>query len=220
MRKLYLDIETLPAGEESENSLKFLFEKKQEKNKGRSENGKGDFEQYLLGTSFDGAFGRILCIGYAIDNKPTQCLCNDGNEAKTLKEFWEIVDSISEPSGNNQYANHQLLFIGHNLIDFDMRFIYQRSIVNGVRPSYEISFARYRNYPMFDTMKEWAKWANANIGLEHLALSLGIPTPKQGIDGSQVYDFYKAGKVDEICQYCERDVECTRSVYKKMNFIE
>lgn len=219
MRRLYLDIETLPAAKSDRSSLEILFNKKKEKNKKKDTETKNDFEQYLLGTSFDGAFGRILCIGYAVDDKPVECLYNDNDERTTLKEFWEVVDSVSSSSGNGQYADHQTQFIGHNLIDFDMRFIYQRSIVNNVKPSYEVSFARYRNYPMFDTMKEWVKWNNNNIGLEHLALALGIPTPKEGIDGSQVYAFYKAGKISEICEYCKRDVECTRSIYKKMNFI-
>jgi 3'-5' exonuclease len=205
MYKLYLDIETLPAGEENHEALRFLHQKKKAKKKKECCEEQGDFEQYLLGTSFDGSFGRILCIGYAIDNNPAECLCNDKDEAQMLREFWEIA----------QEAN---LLIGHNIIDFDMRFIYQRSIINNVLPSLDLNFARYRSSPMYDTMKEWVKWSMGNVGLEHLALSLGIPSPKDGIDGSQVYEFYKKGKIDEICEYCKRDVEATRAVYKRMTF--
>jgi predicted PolB exonuclease-like 3'-5' exonuclease len=126
-----------------------------------------------------------------------------------LAKFWDL-------------ANDVYLFIGHNIIDFDMRFIVQRSVVNGVRPSWDerdLSFARYRSAPMFDTMREWTKWSMNNVGLEHLALALGIPSPKDGIDGSQVYDFWKKGKVKEILEYCKRDVETTREVYKKIAFL-
>lgn len=49
------------------------------------------------------------------------------------------------------------------------------------------------------------------VELEHIALALGISIPKDGIDGSQIFDFYKAGKVNGICEYCKRDVETTRS---------
>jgi len=213
MKRLYLDIETLPAGEESHGVLKMLHEKKKKKKDVE------DFEQYLLGTTFDGSFGRILCIGYAIDDEPTEVLYFDGDEKKMLQEFWQLAADAN-------------LFIGHNIIDFDMRFIIQRSIVRGVKPSWNVgqrkasyndpdnlSFARYRNDPMFDTMREWTKWGQNNVGLEHLALALGIPSPKDGIDGSQVYEFYKKGKVKEICDYCKRDVETTRDVYKKIAFI-
>lgn len=219
MRKLYLDIETLPAADESFGALKILHTKKKAKKKKECED-PGDFEQYLLSTSFDGSFGRILCIAYAIDDEPVEVLNGDGNEAEMLEKFWKIVDSISMPSGNGQWTDYGVQFIGHNVMDFDLRFIYQRSIVNRVKPAYELNFARYRNYPVYDTMREWVKWANIHIGLEHIALALGIPTPKDGIDGSQVFDFYKAGKVEEICEYCKRDVEATRAVYKRMTFDE
>ncbi len=204
MRRMYLDIETLPAGEDRHETLRFLHAKKMAKKKKDFE--ELDFEQYLLNTSFDGSFGRILCIGYALDDEPTECLCDGENEEEILKKFWELAENAD-------------LFIGHNIIDFDMRFIYQRSIINKVLPTKDLIFARYRNYPMYDTMKEWTKWAMSSIGLEQIALALGIPSPKDEIDGSQVYDYYKAGKVKEIAEYCKKDVETTRLVYKRMNFI-
>ncbi len=220
MRKLFLDIETLPAADENFEALRLLHAKKKAKKKKEKDcEDTSNFEQYLLTTSFDGSFGRILCIAYAIDDDPVEVLSGDGDEAGMLREFWRIVDSISVPS-NGQWKDYGVQFIGHNVMDFDLRFIYQRSIINRVRPAYEISFARYRNYPVYDTMKEWTKWSSNNIGLEHIALALGIPTPKDGIDGSEVYDFYKKGKVDDICKYCKRDVEATRAVYKRMTFEE
>lgn len=223
MRRLYLDIETIPAGDENHKALKILFEKKRaKKNKKDEKEGcddHGDFEQYLSGTSFDGSFGRILCIAYAVDDGPVEVLNGGGDEAGMLRKFWDIVGEISKPASNPQWPDYGVQFIGHNVMDFDLRFIYQRSIINKVKPAYEINFARYRNYPVYDTMKEWVKWSMGSIGLEHIALALGIPTPKDGIDGSQVFDFFKAGKVEEICEYCKRDVDCTRAVYKRMNFI-
>lgn len=213
MRKLFLDIETLPAHEDQHEKLHYLHEKKKEKS------GKElDFEQFLLSTSFDGAFGRILCIAYAIDNNPTEVLSGDGDEAGMLKKFWEIVESLSVPARNPQWPDYGLQFIGHNVMDFDLRFIYQRSIVNRIKPAYDLSFARYKSYPIFDTMKEWTRWANSSVGLESIALALGIPTPKDGIDGSQVAEFYQKGKVADILEYCKRDVDATRAVYQRMTF--
>ncbi len=199
--KLFLDIETIPAHEDSHAALKAIFEKKKYKEK-------IDFEQFLLGTSFDGSFGRILCIGYAENDDETKVLDGSQNEAEMLQCFWDI-------------ARDKNLFVGHNVMDFDLKFIFQRSIILGVKipkKHREMSFARYRNNPIFDTMHEWSKWGNNKVGLEQLALSMGIPTPKEGIDGSQVYDFFKAGKINDILEYCKRDVETTRLIYKRMNF--
>lgn len=202
---MFLDIETLPAHEEKHEILKFLHAKKRMKRKKTDVDDGGDFEQYLLNTSFDGTYGRILCIAYAINDEPVKCLCNDPDEKKTLEEFWAIAKNCDQ-------------FVGHNIMDFDMRFIMQRSVVHGIPPTRFLNFARYRSDCMYDVMKEWVHWSMGGVGLEAMALALGIPTPKDGIDGSQVWDFYKAGKTEEICEYCKRDVECTREVYRRMTF--
>lgn len=213
MRKLFLDIETLPAEKEKLETLRHLFDKK------NPEFDQEKFDEFVSKTNFDGAFGRILCIGYAVDEESAQCFYNENNERETLKQFWNLVDAISISPRNLQYPDYGVQFVGHNVMDFDLRFIYQRSIVLGVKPPYELNFARYRNYPIYDTMKEWVKWANSSVGLDYLAYALDVPSSKTGgIDGSQVAEFFADGKVLEIVEYCKRDVETTRGVYQKMNF--
>jgi len=205
---MYLDIETLPAGEASHPALKYLFEKiSKKKSKKVDGDENGGFDKFVLKTSFDGSYGRILCIGYAMDTEPVQCLY-DTDEKVLLKKFWDIASLCD-------------LFVGHNVMDFDLRFIYQRSMVLGIKPTKDLNFARYRNSPIFDTMKEWVKWNYGdNVSLEHIALAMGFPTPKEGIDGSQVYKFFQEGKVAEVCDYCKRDVETTRNVHRRMIFLE
>ncbi len=222
MKKFYFDIETIPAGEESRNTLTYLYERKVKKVKDKDpEKEVESLEQFIENTAFDGSFGRVLCISYAVNDDETRTICNPDNEKKTLEDFWFIAKQID-------------LFVGHNIMEFDLRFLLQRSMILGVQPTWNrfeskgltkykidqfLSFARYSNYPIFDTMQEWSSWGNSKVGLEHVALALGIPTPKgEGIDGSEVYNFFKAGKVKEICEYCMRDVETTRAVYKRMTF--
>ncbi|MCX6812772.1 MAG: ribonuclease H-like domain-containing protein [Candidatus Berkelbacteria bacterium] len=213
MKKLYLDIETLPASGEQMAIIKNFYEEAKKK---KALNGTGNgssrqnqneatsFDNYFRGTSFSGEFGRIFCIGYAVDDQPAECL--SGTEKEILTKFWEIARDAS-------------LFIGHNVMDFDMRFIYKRSIVNNIKPTQDLSFARYRSNPIFDTMKEWEKWGAIGASLHKLSIALGIASPKEeGIDGSQVYDFFLAGKTAEIVEYCIRDVEATRKIYKRITF--
>lgn len=216
MNKLFFDIETIPASEDSYEALTALYEKKKEKNAEYSET----FEEFVAKTSFDGAYGRVVCIGYAVNKEAPRVISHIDDEKKILEDFWHIAGQCDQ-------------FIGHNIMDFDLRFLLQRSIVLGVRPSWNrfqefgkkpweigkyLSFARYNNMPIFDTMQEWSNWGSQKSGLEHVALALGIPTPKDGIDGSQVYEFYKNGKLNEICDYCKRDVLVTRAVYERMTF--
>lgn len=202
MKKLFFDIETLPAAGENMQLIKMFYQDALKKNGKKAS--ESNFNDYFRGTSFSGEFGRIFCIGYAVDNEPAQCL--SGSEKEMLTKFWQIAKDAD-------------LFIGHNIMEFDFRFIYKRSVINGVKPSRDLSFARYRNNPIFDTMKEWEKWGSIGASLHKLSIALGIESPKnEGIDGSQVYDYFLAGKGDEIIKYCKRDVEATRKVYNKITF--
>ena len=200
MNKLFLDIETIPAEEEKHKLLKEIYDRDLDRGKKLSE-----WEDYLAETNFDGAFGRICCISYAInDNNPVSL---SGDETEILKKFWEI-------------AREADLFIGFNLLNFDLKFIYQRSMIHGIRPSIDLNFARYKNFPIFDVMQEWNKWdMRSSISLHKLAKALNIPSPKDGeIEGKDVGQAYKEGRIKKICEYCQRDVEATRTIYKKLTF--
>lgn len=198
---MFLDIETLPAPETAKKTLLDIYTRKAEKSK----KDVGTFEEFLEGTSFDGSFGRICCIGYALDNNPTKSF--QGDEAQMLRDFWALALPVD-------------LFVGFNLIDFDLRFIYQRSVILGVKPSKELNFARYRNSPMYDVMWEWAKWGNLpKISLHALAKALSLKSSKEGdIEGKDVAKAYLDGRIKEICTYCEADVEVTRQLYRKLTF--
>lgn len=201
--KLFFDIETLPVAGDQIDIIKQLYKEMNEK-KNAPAKVVVDFETFMRNTSFQGEFGRIFCIGYATNNDQIECL--SGDEKDILQDFWTI-------------AKDAKLFIGHNIMEFDFRFIYKRSIIHKIKPSRNLSFARYRGEPIFDTMKEWEKWGAVGASLHKLCLALGITSSKEkGIDGSKVYDYYLAGKGDEIIKYCKRDVEATREVYKRMVF--
>jgi hypothetical protein len=201
--KLFLDIETLPVAGDQLPIIKQFYKEMKEKKNGPTRS-ITDFETFMRNTSFQGEFGRIFCIGYAIDDEKEECL--SGDEKEMLKRFWDL-------------AKEATLFIGHNIMEFDLRFIYKRSIIHKIRPSRDLSFARYRNEPIFDTMKEWEKWSSQGASLHKLSIALNLASPKEeGIDGSKVYDYYLAGKQDEIIKYCMRDVGATREVYKRITF--
>jgi 3'-5' exonuclease len=218
MNKLFFDIETIPADESSREALQYLYDRKKLKNPDIMDT----FEDFYLKTSFDGSFGRIACIAYAVNNDPIRVISHPEDEKKVLQDFWHVAGQCDQ-------------FIGHNIMEFDLRFLLQRSMVLGVKPTWNrfqelgkkpwdmvkyLDFSRYKNLPVFDTMQEWSNWGNHKLGLEHVALALGIPTPKEGIDGSEVWNFYQAGKINEICEYCKRDVEVTRAVYNRMTFAD
>jgi hypothetical protein len=85
MKKLFFDIETLPAPGDKVDLIKSFWEESRKKNGNKELRGLNDFDTFFRNTSFQGEFGRIFCIGYAIDDKPSECLF--GDEKRSSKSF-------------------------------------------------------------------------------------------------------------------------------------
>jgi hypothetical protein len=204
-RIITIDIETLPSKEPVESCLFWKT------------------EEEFLKTGLDGNLGRILCIGYA-EQDDTGKLVTHGcfgwreatkdfemDESVLLKEFWGYLRGFDV--GRD-------LIIGHNIMDFDLPFIIQRSVINYVRPTVDFNFARYRSAPIFDTMREWDCWrTRGSTSLKKLAYALGLDPPKtEELDGSTVYENYLAGRFEAIHRYCMGDVKAARNAWRRLNF--
>lgn len=198
-KTLFFDIETVPASKEHHPFLREDYKNRLAKGKKVA----SSFEEFVSRTAFRGEFGRIVCLAYAIDDQPAEVLW--GEEKEILAGFWKI-------------AAADMRFVGHNIYEFDFPFIVARSRILGVKPSVMPSFVRYRSFPIYDTMKEWSLWANENVALHTLAAAFNLPTSKDDMDGSQVGAYFAAGRIEEICTYCKKDVDLTRQVYQRMTF--
>jgi predicted PolB exonuclease-like 3'-5' exonuclease len=194
MKILYFDIETVP----TDQSLKEhgLLEAQIQI----------DEAEIIKKLSLSAATAKIICLGYAIEPSLTNTVdVLEGEETDIIKNFWKLAADSN-------------LFVGHNILDFDLRFIYQRSVIHQIKPSRDIPFSRFRNAPIYDTMHEWSKWGREHTSLDALAKALGIPSPKENLDGSKVYPYYRAGRLGEIIAYCKRDVDSVRQIYHRLTF--
>ena len=167
-------------------------------------------------TSFDGAFGQVCVIGFAINDEPAITLFNsDWQDERTL--LCQFIDSLDADWERKDFVT----VVGHNVASFDLRFLNHRYIVNGIRPHSVISRAAqakpWESEKVFDTMIQWAGVGN-RIKLDKLCKALNVPTPKGELDGSKVWDYVNSGRIDEVAAYCKKDVEATRQVYKRMTF--
>ena len=109
-----------------------------------------------LQTALNGDFGRLLCIGFIGEPTHGEIECGvigwdarpgafHGDERIIPTEFWRRMKTF-RPNIDR--------IVGYNIYDFDLKFILKRSVVHGVRPTVDLSFARYRNQLIFDTMYE------------------------------------------------------------------
>lgn len=163
-------------------------------------------------TALNGGYGQIYCIGLAIDadDSPVKIICAE--EPAMLAAFSGCLQSIIRQHHSHPAA---VRFVGHN-IEWDLRFLHHRCVIHGIKPSAPLIHSRYSEQ-IYDTMQAWAGYGN-RISLAELCRILGIDNPKNGIDGSQVWDFVRDGRGEEVQEYCRRDVEAVRQVFKRLEF--
>lgn len=153
-------------------------------------------------TSFDAGYGSICVIGYAFDDEEAKYIqCH--NEADGLAEFFNIVRA--ENAGTIEY-------IGHNLIGFDLPFLWKRAVINRLPHMSIPKESRHGAGRVFDTMVAWAGYKD-RISMDNLADILGLESHKGEMDGSKVCDTWLAGEYDKVAEYCAKDVELTRKIY-------
>ncbi|MCX8729633.1 ribonuclease H-like domain-containing protein [Gilliamella sp. B2969] len=217
---IYFDIETIPT--QSENIKNYIHNsliapanyKTAEAISAWVEKNK---EPAYRKTALNGGFGQIVCIGYAINDSDVKTIYYDKwaeSEKEILVTFFNDLKNCYTPS-----AEIIPNFIGHNIENFDLRFIYQRAIVLGVNPPsfLPLNNKSYNNMYIFDTMIEWVG-KRGFVSLNEICMSLGLPTKGDAIDGSKVWDFVQAGKINEVAEYCAADVEKVRAIYKRIMF--
>lgn len=164
-------------------------------------------EQYRK-TSFDGAKGQICSIAWAVrDNievsKP------GSNEGDILENFFSSI--------RNDLNGRPPYFVGHYIGGFDLKFIFQRAVVLGIKPGFDLCQWGRHDRNFYDTMLAWAGYGGS-ISLDNLCKALGIEGKGEEIDGSKVWDFYKDGKHQEIADYNKQDVEKIIRVYDRLTF--
>lgn len=213
--KIYLDIETIPT--QNTDFQTYVCEnlkapgnyKDPEKIKSWLEENKGEA---VNKTALDGAFGEIVVIGVAINDEAPMLFYREDWQAEDRETdiLTRFNDYLREHANKSTTAPQ---FIGHNITKFDDRFIFQRSVINGVKP-----YQTANRQNTYDTMTEWAGYGNT-VSLDKLCKVLSVEQ-KGEIDGSKVWQAVQDGRINEVAEYCAKDVERVRQIYKRMNFME
>ena len=138
------------------------------------------------------------------------------NERELLESFSKMLNECIDEKDVMTTS-----IVGHNVSSFDLRFLMQRYIVNGIRPPFVIKRAAeakpWESEKVFDTMVQFSGVGN-RISLDKLCLALSIPSPKGDMDGSMVGQAVADGRIIEVAEYCKRDVSATKEVFNRMTF--
>lgn len=221
---IFLDIETIPA--QREDIRAYVADKVTHPGniskaetiaKWNEESRPAAVEEAINKTGLDGAFGQVCCVGFDLLDCGTSEVLYGLDEHLLLTQINDVINHCIKPAN---YYNTRI--IGHNVSSFDLRFLVQRYIVNGIKPHLVIARAAaakpWEDEKVYDTMVQFAGIGN-RINLDKLCLALGLPG-KGDIDGSMVAGMVAAGRIKEVADYCVEDVNKTRAVFRRMTFVE
>lgn len=202
---LFLDIETVPEYQHFEaldDTAKELWEAKSKYQR------KDDFtpEEFYSNAGIWAEFGKIICIsvGYFIhkgDARKFRVTSFHGEEIEILKQFKRLLD--------DHFNRPHHLLCAHNGKEFDFPYIARRMIIHGIDIPFKLNLFGKKPWevPHLDTLELW-KFGDYKhyTSLKLLTHILGIPSPKDDIDGSEVYRvYYEEQNIDRIIIYCEKD---------------
>ena len=221
MNILVFDVETIPdidSGKKifnledlsDKNAAELMFSHRYQKSNGRTE-----FLQHYL--------HKIVTISVVLktDDKLSVWSLGDKNSTETelLERFFEGIERYTPT------------IVSWNGSGFDLPVIHYRSLIHGVSSQRywengddDQSF-RWNNYlsrfhsrhtDLMDVLSGYITTARAP--LNEIATILGFPG-KMGMSGEKVWDYYLAGDIESIRNYCETDVLNTYLVYLRYQLI-
>jgi predicted PolB exonuclease-like 3'-5' exonuclease len=151
-------------------------------------------------------FAKIVCVSMAF-------VTNDGIKQQTFSNHDEKQLLVDVRNLLDRCHKLDFYLCGHNLKNFDIPMLAKRMIINGIMPSKLLPSYDTKPWEVkaIDTKEIWQYGSYTSIGsLDLVCSTMGIETPKDGpIHGGNVHEVYwnNQSRLDEISEYCEKDVK-------------
>lgn len=162
-------------------------------------------------------FARIICIS-------TAYIAGDTLRMKSYANIDEAV-LLTDWRNDCQQFNNAVKFMricGHYSSEFDLQFIVKRLIIHSqpIPPIIDEYGLKPWESVNLDTQKIWKIGSfRASATMSSIAMALGIPTPKDDIEGSDVARvFYQDKDLNRIVLYCEKDVVTLAQIFKRLRY--
>jgi uncharacterized protein YprB with RNaseH-like and TPR domain len=212
---LFLDIETVPehsSFNELDPVLQDLWTQKTEYQRKEEVTVEDFYERAGIWAEF----GKIICIsvGYFVVSdgvRQFRITSFSGEEHQVLLDFKLLLDQ--------HFFKPYHLLCAHNGKEFDFPFIARRMVIHDIEIPNALNLFGKKPWeiPHLDTMELWKFGDYKNYtSLKLLTTILGIPSPKDDIDGSQVAEvYYKDNDLKRIVSYCEKDTIAVAQIFLK-----
>ena len=164
-------------------------------------------------------FGKIICIscgivqGSGVGKKLILKSFYGHDEKELLMRFCDMLGRWATDVNKHLCA--------HNGKEFDFPYLCRRLIIQNLPIPAVLNIRGKKPWEInhLDTMDLWKFGDYKNFtSLNLLAYTLGIPSPKDDIDGSMVWQVYwKENNIDRIVTYCQKDVVTMAQVYLRLH---
>jgi hypothetical protein len=215
VKPFVIDIETIPT--QRDDLAEFLtddvtapgqYKKPESIEKWMVEHGEQAKKELLQKTALNGLYGEIVTFGAVFEGLPS---VHQRQADESEHDFlWELNGDLGAI-----LIGTAVQWIGWNIGGFDLRFLWQRFIINGIQPKFTIPFdAKPWDKKYLDLMAYWCgfgKYAKLVdvcrvFGIEH----------HDDIDGSQVFQAWQEGRQDDIQTHCKADILRTAELHQRM----
>jgi predicted PolB exonuclease-like 3'-5' exonuclease len=159
-------------------------------------------EAYIENAGIISTYGRIVCISFGF---------TDNNGEKKISSFYgddeqDIVNSFNNLLKKIETKNFNLS--GFRINHFDIPWILHKLHKYGIEPANIIYLYDKKPWDMriTDMSDDWkGKFAWA-FSFDEMCYELGVQSPKDVINGSDVHKYYWSGRIEDVKTYCEKDV--------------
>lgn len=162
-------------------------------------------------------FGKVICVGVGY----FQVKKKEKKGYFRSKVFAQEEEKETLLELNGLLEKKKWILCAHNGKEFDFPYLCRRMLIQGIALPEPLQLAGKKPWEIrhLDTMELW-RFGDYKYytRLELLAAAFGIPSSKEGIDGSEVNPtYYQEKNIEKIKNYCLRDVEVTARIYLAMN---
>ena len=206
---LFFDIETSSVVKELELDTP-LFNSWEYKKRRNDETDQELIDMYRNEAALYSEFGRIVCISVGMlgaEGFKTTTF-NNFDEGVMIKEFYAMLDKLKAGA----------IICGHAIKQFDIPYVAHRGMVHNLVPHDLMDVSGLKPWEVdwiIDTKEMWQGTSYNRASLLGIVTILNLPSPKGGITGKDVPAYFWAdpeGHIQEISEYCERDVVATYDV--------
>ncbi len=168
-------------------------------------------EAYIENAGIISTYGKICCISFGYES----------NGEKQIRSFYgdderDIVESFNNLLKKIEQKSFSLS--GFRINHFDIPWVLHKLHKYGIEPAsmiylYDKKPWECRIVDMSDDWKQKFAWA---FSFDEMCYELGVKSPKDAMNGSQVHKYYYQGRIEDIKTYCEKDVSSSIDASKKL----